>query len=251
MSTPLDTGLPAGSVQPATEMRYTRSTALLDYGDSEIGRLVASRGWQQLPERKRIKAVHDFVRDEIRFGYNASDDLPATEILQQGYGQCNTKATVLMALLRGVGVPCRLHGFTIDNALQKGAIPAWLHRLAPAEILHSWVEVRYEGRWLNLEGFILDKPYLQSIQRMFPATTGSFCGYGIATRDFRSPPIEWNGGDTYIQREGIARDFGTFDDPDSFYAAHGTNLHGIKRLAFEAFGRRIMNRNVARLRRGR
>lgn len=106
-------------------------------------------------------------------------------MLADGLGQCNTKGTLLMALLRAVGIPCRLHGFTIHNELQKGAIPGWILALASDEILHSWVEVYVAGEWHDLEGFILDRRYLTAIQRRFPAATGSFCGYGIATTDFR------------------------------------------------------------------
>ena len=32
-----------------------------------------------------------------------------------------------------------------------------VYRNAPQEILHSWVEVLLDGRWYELEGFILDK----------------------------------------------------------------------------------------------
>lgn len=66
--------------------------------------------------------MNNFVRDEVTFGYNASDDLPASRVLADHIGQCNTKGTLLMALLRAVGVACRFHRFTIDKALQKGAI---------------------------------------------------------------------------------------------------------------------------------
>jgi hypothetical protein len=39
--------------------------------------------------------------------------------------------TLLMALLRAMGVPCRFHGFTINKALQRGAITGVAYRLAP------------------------------------------------------------------------------------------------------------------------
>ena len=42
------------------------------------------------------------MRNDILFGYNSSDLLTAEEVLKDGYGQCNTKATLLMALFRGV-----------------------------------------------------------------------------------------------------------------------------------------------------
>ncbi len=42
-------------------------------------------------EYDRIGAAYDFVRNEILFGYNRTDAIPATEVLADGYGQCNTK----------------------------------------------------------------------------------------------------------------------------------------------------------------
>jgi transglutaminase-like putative cysteine protease len=143
-----------------------------------------------------------------------------------GIGQCNTKGTLLMALLRGSGHPCRVHGFTIDKALQKGAVTGIAYRLAPRSIVHSWVEIRFAGRWVNLEGFILDKPYLQQLQQRFAGQRGAFCGFGAATPDLQNPPVDWQGADTYIQKDGIDRDFGVFDSPDEFYARHGANLSG-------------------------
>jgi transglutaminase-like putative cysteine protease len=101
-------------------------------------RLIAEHRWRDLNTYERIGAVYDFVRNEIAFGYNARDDLPASQVLADGIGQCNTKGTLLMALLRGVGVPCRFHGFTIDKTLQKGAITGLAYRLAPRNIVHSW-----------------------------------------------------------------------------------------------------------------
>ena len=153
-----------------------RQTPILDHTHPRIQALIAERGWRQLPERKRIAAIYDFVRDEIAFGYNLADDLPASRVLENGLGQCNTKGTLFMALLRACDIPCRLHGFTIDKALQKGAITGIAYLLAPRSIVHSWVEVWHEGRWVNLEGFILDQPYLSALQRRFARHTGPFCG---------------------------------------------------------------------------
>lgn len=226
------------------------STPLLDFQHPDVERLVADRGWRALPLRDCIGAVYDFVRNEVAFGYNVADDLPASRVLADGIGQCNTKGTLLMALLRAVGVPCRLHGFTIDKALQKGAITGLAYLLAPARIIHSWVEVWFEGRWVCLEGFILDADYLRSLQRRFPQTR-RFCGFAAATPNLSAPAVEWRGEDTFIQKEGIVDDFGTFDDPDAFYAAHGGNLRGPKRWLFVHLIRHWMNESVAGIRAGR
>jgi len=227
--------------------RLLQPTRLLDFTHPAIEALIEKRGWRRLPICERIGAVYDFVRNEIVFGYNEGDDLPASRVLADGIGQCNTKSTLLMALLRAVGMPCRCHGFTIDKSLQKGAITGLAYVLAPQRIIHSWVEVTFEGRWVNLEGSILDARYLASLQRRFPGRQ-RFCGYGAATPDLSSPGVEWRGQDTYIQKDGIADDFGVFDTPDEFYARHGSNLSGPKRWLYTHLIRHRMNAQARRIR---
>ena len=223
------------------------ATPLLDVHHPDIEALVAAGDWRALRPYDRIGAVSDFVRNQIAFGYNEGDELPASSVLADGIGQCNTKSTLLMALLRAVGIPCRFHGFTIDKALQKGAITGLAYWLAPQRIIHSWVEVSLDSRWTALEGFILDEPYLASLQRRFPQAR-RFCGYGAATPDLSAPGVEWRGQDTLIQKEGIADDFGVFDSPDAFYARHGSNLSGLKHWLYRRVVRHAMNRNVVRVR---
>ena len=237
-------------VTPTTDelARWRQASPLLDYQHPAIQRLIAQRGWMQPIEHERIGAVYNFVRDDIAFGYNASDDLPASTVLADGIGQCNTKGTLLMALLRAVGVACRFHGFTIDKALQKGAITGIAYQLAPPNIIHSWVEIWSADKWIRLEGFILDRAYLQALQRQFVDHRGPFCGYGAATPNLQCPAVDWVGQDTFIQKDGINNDFGLYDTPDDFYAQHGANLSGAKRLLYRHVIRHGMNRNVVRIR---
>ena len=51
-----------------------------------------------------------------------------------------------MALLRACNIPCRVHGFTIDKSLQKGAMTGFVYRNAPKSIFHSWVEINFENQ---------------------------------------------------------------------------------------------------------
>lgn len=228
--------------------RLLKESRILDFRNEKIEALVRARGWRELSEFARIGEAYKFVRDDIRFGYNRADDLPASKVLENGYGQCNTKGNLLMALFRALGIPCRFHGFTIKNELQRGAIPSYVFSLAPDLIIHSWVEVYFEGQWLDLEGFILDETYLRSIQERQGNQCGPYQGFGVATSCLQKPEIDWQGKSTYIQKEGIHDDFGVFDTPDEFYAAHGTNLRGIKRLLFQYVIRHLMNWNVSRIR---
>ncbi len=187
---------------------YLTATKILNYSHPSIQKLVEQKDWNNLDVTSKVQAIYNFVRDDIKFGYNISDDIPASQILKDGYGQCNTKATLLMTLLRAVGVPNRIHGFTIDKALQKGAIKGIWYKLSPQNILHSWVEVLIDKKWYFLEGVILDKPYLTKLQEENKNCKATFCGYGVYTDDFQNPPIEWNLNNTFIQDKGINQDFG-------------------------------------------
>ncbi|MFD2114311.1 transglutaminase family protein [Paenibacillus yanchengensis] len=229
---------------------YVQETALLNYSYSQVQQLIHNRKWDRMPKKEQILAIYNYVRDEILFGYNRADEIKASEVLQDGYGQCNTKGILFMALLRAVDIPCRMHGFTIDKKLQKGALTGWYYQLSPEEIIHSWVEVLYDEKWLNIEGFILDVSYLTKLQQKFDQQSGSFCGYGVATNDFQNPAIYWNENDTYVQKEGIVQDFGIFDSPDAFFSTHQQELSPIRQFIYRQVVRHLMNRNVNRIRQG-
>lgn len=234
----------------ASMERYFGQTPLLDFDARSIQLLIARRGWNELQPFDRIGAAYAFVRDEIAFGYNRADDIAASEVLSDGYGQCNTKGTLLMALLRGLGIPCRLHGFTIHKALQRGVVPELVYGLAPESILHSWVEVLYEGRWINLEGFILDAPFLKALQERFAGSGDRLCGYGAGTDCLFAPPVDWAGESTYIQKTGINADLGLFNSPDEFYRRHRQEFGWLRGLLYRHCIRHWMNARVRRVRAG-
>lgn len=231
--------------------RYLRQTRLLDFGSPAISGLVEARGWRRLDPFDRIGQAYTYVRDETVFGYNRADDITASEVLADGYGQCNTKGTLLMALLRALDIPCRLHGFTIHKELQRGVVPEPVYGLAPDNILHSWVEVAYEGRWISLEGFILDSPFLQVLQTEFAGEADSLCGYGAGTDCLSSPAVDWTGADTYIQRTGINADLGLFDSPDDFYARHRQGFGPVREWLYRNVVRHWMNARVRGVRQGK
>lgn len=225
-----------------------KKTKLLDYDDSLIQSLIYERGWRYLSEYDAIGAVYHFVKDEILFGYNKRDTLTASEVLSDGIGQCNTKSTLLMALLRALGIPCRLHGFTVSKDFQKGATSGIVSFLAPSEIVHTWVEVLFQNRWIVLEGVIIDDGFLQSIKQMYRETKGIFRMYVIAVDDFPNLAVDWTGKDTFIQSKAIVKDFGIFPDPDSFFSKHSQNLGIIRTFLYEHIGCKKMTRNINRLR---
>lgn len=229
--------------------KYLEETYMLDYSSTEIQQLIESRGWKKLDDFNKIKEIYNFIRDEILFGYNIDDSVRASKVLKDGYGQCNTKGTLFMALLRGVNIKCRVHAFTINKELQKGAMTGFVYKNAPRNIYHSWVEVLYNDKWYELEAFIIDKEYLNSLISINKDCTGMFCGYGVAVKDFKNPVIEWEGNNTYIQSEGINQDFGIYLSPDDALKHHGQELNIFKKISYRYLGRHLMNYNVKKIRR--
>lgn len=227
---------------------YLKETILLDYNYPSIQSLIQKKNWRVLDRMEQIQAIYNFVRDDIQFGFNL-DEIPASDILKEGIGQCNTKTILFMALLRAVGAPCRLHGFTIDKKLQAGIMNGPVFEMMPNEIVHTWTEVYYNEQWYDMEGLILDLPYLRGLQHKFAHVSGTFSGYAVATTDLHNPVINWNGNNnTYIQKEGILQDFGVFETPDDFFAQHGQAVTPEKREVFNIQLRHRVNEQIRKIR---
>ncbi|SHH42529.1 transglutaminase-like domain-containing protein [Virgibacillus chiguensis] len=227
--------------------KYLSPTSLLDFEKKTIQRLIQDKEWKQLDDYNKIKSCYEFVQNDILFGYNKKDQIPASKILKNGYGQCNTKSILFMALLRAVSIPCRIRGFWIDKEVQKGLIPNWIYEISPALILHSWVEVFYEDVWYALEGLIIDEKYLRQMQLMYPNNIG-FCGFGISTTNLQNPCVEWNQANTYIQQQAIIEDLGVFATPDELFYQFEQSISPVKQVAFSIFIRHIMNRKAKKIR---
>lgn len=191
--------------------RYMQETKMLDYSNNKIQQLISERMWKSLEEFECLKAIYNFVRDEILFGYNTDDSIPASKVLADGYGQCNTKGTLFMALLRACNIPCRVHGFTIDKALQKGAMTGIVYKNATQNVFHSWASFILKINGMSWKHLFLIK-------------------------------------NTYIQSEEINQDFGVYDSPDELLEEHHQEMSVIKAFVYKNFGRHLMNRNVKRIR---
>lgn len=228
---------------------YLKNTAMLNYQAPQIADLINKQKWNDLNEFEKIGAIYDYVQNKILLGYNKYDNLTATQVLADGIGQCNTKATLLMALLRAVGVPCRLHGTKVTKVFQRSLMPKIMAKLAPPLIVHTWAEVYYNGEWLSLEGVITDKAYISGLQKKFPDYNGKFFDYAVAVKDFSNLQIDWKGENTTVQQQAVIKDIGVYDTPDDFYAVYKQEYRGIKKFMYENIGRKIMTKKVVKIRR--
>ncbi len=230
---------------------YLEETEILNFKHPEIRKVISKLDLSFKSREDKIHAIYDFVRDEIKFGYNKSDDVSASEVLSDGYGQCNTKTSLFMALSRALGLPCKAHFFKINKRVQKGIFPSHIYRRhVEGKITHSWPEVWLKDRWVVLEGIILDKDYLCQIKNRFN-TKKRFEGYGVSVSDLSNLSTDWSGKDTYVQKESVTRDEGIFASPDDYYKKYGTNVNGLGGFLFKCIVRHLMDRKVINIRSGK
>lgn len=142
-------------------MEYLKETQMLDYSHPNIQKLIYDKQWKQMNEFNRIQAIYNYVRDEILFGYNSDDYIPASKVLADGYGQCNTKGTLFMALLRACDIPCRIHSFTIDKKLQRGAMTGIVYHIcgygtAVKNFKHPIIDFNRNNTYIQSEGITQD-----------------------------------------------------------------------------------------------
>ena len=156
--------------------------------------------------RAAAVAIYRFVRDEIRFGFTPLfDQATPTQTLQRRQGHCNPQGALLVALLRAADVEARQHFVTLHRTLLDGLFPRGGE--PPAAILHSLVEVRLDGRWLPIDGHILDPRFFAAAQQRL-RSEGRTLGYGTHI-DAR---IDWDGTTPCMAQ---------FVDPDMRVADHG------------------------------
>ena len=169
--------------------------------------------------RGKLGQIFHFVRDDIRFAFPVDGDLvKASDTLRLGYGQCNTKATLFLALCKAADIPARIHFSLIAKDIQKGFFTGIAYWLMPREISHSWIEVEIDGRWRRVDTFINDLALFNAAKARIKRL-GWSVGYSVALKDGEaSADLDLDHG-VYQQMAAVTDDHGTWDDPSDYYAS--------------------------------
>jgi transglutaminase-like putative cysteine protease len=156
---------------------------LADYDHPTIKDLVTRLTEHATTPRGKLDQIFHYVRDDIRFGFPMNGDfVKASETIRLGYGQCNTKATLLLALCKAADIPARIHFSLITKDIQKGFFTGLAYWLMPQEISHSWIEVEIDGRWRRVDTFINDLPLFTAAKAKIKRL-GWSVGYSVALKD--------------------------------------------------------------------
>ena len=61
--------------------KYLRETRMVDFSNPAIQKLIQNMKWKEMGEFERIKAIYNYVRDDVLFGYNIDDGISASKVL--------------------------------------------------------------------------------------------------------------------------------------------------------------------------
>lgn len=223
-------------------------TTLIDSHDVSIRETAQRLILGLRSDTERAKAIFDFVRDEIRFGFTGRFyDMKASEVLAARRGFCNNQSTLFAALLHAAGVIARIVFVDIKADILHGVTSP-----GTPFVDHSYVEVWLAGRWVATDAYIVDPAlYRAAIRRL--RREARIMGYGVHA-DGRP---DWDGRrNTFVQfvDDGSGtlstRHFGVHADVAAFYAARPdawNRLTAPMRLVFPVAAL-LANRALDRLR---
>jgi hypothetical protein len=167
-------------------------------------------------ERQAAIALHDAVREKVKFGFNKYfDATPPEYTLSCGRGHCNPKSRLMDVFFRMAGFESYQHFVVIPKDILMGAIPHSRYWMIPKELSHSYVEVKVAGRWCSIDSFIVDTSLLQGAQARLLNEKRSL-GYGVRSDSINT----WDGSsDAFSQFTPgmMVEDHGRVEDLEAYF----------------------------------
>lgn len=209
-------------------------TPYLDLSDPQIGRHAETARAGGRGDRDTALALFALVRDEVRFGFTRGFwDVPASEVLRQGRGYCNTKSTLFVALLRRAGIPARQVFVDIDAAVLRGILDP-----GTPFVDHSYTQVFLEGAWRATDAYIVDRPLFErSVEKV--RGEGRLLGYAVHA----AGTCDWDGRLPAFAQYAVtdpspigSRTYGLFADVGDFYARADRPWNALNPVLRAGFG---------------
>lgn len=182
-------------------MDYLSSTYFFDYESEEIQKLIIEYKNTSLSPKEITKLLYLKIRDSWRYNpYSLSfskENFKASVISKKTKGHCVDKSILLIACLRALGIPSRIHLAKVKNHI---GVERLTEKFGTNELTnHGLVNVYLNGKWIKLS----------------PAFNASMC------KMFNVEPLGFDGkNDSVLQefnKEGnlfmeYLEDYGHFDD---------------------------------------
>lgn len=133
-------------------MNYLDSTFYFDFEHPTIQQIIENYKSSQLSKSEITVELYNYVRDHWRYDpFNISfenEKYKASFIAERPTGNCVEKSIVLIACLRGLGIPARLLLGKVKNHI---AVERLTKKLGTNELTpHGMVNVYLNGEWLKM-----------------------------------------------------------------------------------------------------
>lgn len=182
-------------------MNYLESTYFFDFENEIIQKLISPYKDKLISDKEKTIEMYKIVRDNWRydpFSISLSKkNYRASAIANKSTGNCVEKSILLIACLRGLGIPARLHLGKVKNHI---AVDRLTEKFGTNELTpHGMVSAYLNDKWL----------------KMSPAFNKSLC------EKFKVEPLEFDGeNSSFLQQfnsEGTLfmeyiDDYGHFED---------------------------------------
>jgi hypothetical protein len=183
------------------DMDYLNASFFFDFEDPSIQALIAPFNKEEMSDKEMAIALYTKVRDDWKYDpYDISltpENYRASVIANKQTGNCVEKSILLIAVLRGVGIPARLHLGKVKNHI---AVERLTEKFGSNELTpHGMINLQIDGKWLKAS----------------PAFNASLC------ERLCVPPVDFDGeNDSFLQQfdgEGnqfmeYIDDYGHFED---------------------------------------
>jgi len=194
-------------------------------------------------ERENAIALHDYVRENVKFGFNKYFDAAQPDYtLACGQGHCNPKSRLMVTLFRAAGLESYQHFVVIPKDILKNVITASRYWIIPAELSHSYVEVKVEGVWCAIDSHIIDTPLFKAAQARL-TREGRSLGYAVRADSTNV----WDGQSNAFSQfdEGMmVEDHGRVEDLETYFRSRKYR-HRVLGLHFNRMFKLMGDFNVA------
>lgn len=133
-------------------MKFLESTYYFDFENESIQSLIAEFNTGSLSDKEKTIGIYTKVRDNWKYDpYNISlskENYKSSHIAEKHSGNCVEKSILLIACLRALGIPARLHLGKVKNHI---AVERLTEKFGSNELTpHGMVNVYLHDKWLKM-----------------------------------------------------------------------------------------------------
>ena len=133
-------------------MTYLKSTYYFDFENESVQKLISEFKKDTLSHKEKAIGIYTKVRDNWKYDpYSISlskEKYKSSYIAEKQSGNCVEKSIILIACLRALGIPARLHLGKVKNHI---AVERLTEKFGSNELTpHGMVNVHLDNKWLKI-----------------------------------------------------------------------------------------------------